>query len=209
MKLNEIFRKHSCDKDRHHYYEVYAKDFEPRRNDPINILEVGIHKGSSHSSWVDYFPNAQVYGIDIFTWPDGSTRITPEQISILKHERVHWLKADSTLPIYSDIKSAWGNVEFDFIIDDGLHTPEANTKTFENLIGFLKDDGIFYVEDVWPLDIMTENEWSHQWMKDRPERYNLDLWDGFAKAINQYKVTKIDLRGPSRMPDSYIVKIEK
>ena len=209
MKLNEIFRKYSCDKDTHHYYEVYAKDFEPRRNDPINILEVGIHKGSSHSSWVDYFPNAQVYGIDIFTWPDGSTRITPEQISILKHERVHWLKADSTLPIYSDIKSAWGDVKFDFIIDDGLHTPEANTKTFENLIGFLKDDGIFYIEDVWPLDIMTENEWSHHWIKNRPERYNLELWNGFAKVINQYKVTNIDLRGPSRMPDSYIVKIEK
>lgn len=204
MNLKEIFTKYSCDKDKHHYYKVYENDFEARRKDPINILEVGIWKGTSHSSWVEYFPNAQIYGIDIFS------RITPEEVPILKHDRVHWIKADSTLPeIQQTIKNEWGEVGFDFIIDDGLHTPEANAKTFENLIYFLKDDGIFYVEDVWPLDIMTQKEWNHTWLKNRPERYSLELWNIFTKAIDGYKITNIDLRESSKMPDSYIVKIQK
>lgn len=204
MNLKQIFTKYSCDKEEHHYYKIYEKDFESRRKDPINILEIGIWKGTSHSSWVEYFPNAQIYGIDIFV------RMLPEEVHILKHNRVHWLKADSTAPeIQKIIKEKWGNVKFDFIIDDGLHTPKANAKTFENLISLLKDDGIFYVEDVWPLDIMTQKEWNCHWIKKRPDRYSLELWNIFAKAIDGYKVTNIDLRESSKMLDSYIVKIQK
>ena len=202
--LKNIMKKYNCDKIEHMYYEVYENDFQHLQKDEIKILEIGIWKGTSHSSWAEYFPNAQIYGIDIFT------RISPEEVPILKNDRMHWIKGDSTSEeVKQRIEEKWGNVKFDIIIDDGLHTPEANAKTFLNLIDRLKSDGTFYIEDVWPLDIMTEQEWNHRWIKSRPEKYNKKSWDIFAKSIENYKVETVDLRQSSHMPDSYIVKVKK
>ena len=48
MDLKEIFVKHKCDKGiKHRYWEIYQKDFESLRNQPINILEIGTFKGES------------------------------------------------------------------------------------------------------------------------------------------------------------------
>jgi len=42
MNLKEIFVKHKCDKGiKHRYWEIYQNDFEPKRKEPINILEIG------------------------------------------------------------------------------------------------------------------------------------------------------------------------
>ena len=200
--LEEIFKKYNCDKLRHHYHKVYEKDFASLRNENINILEVGIWKGTSHSTWHEYFPNAQIYGIDIFS------RMKPEDVKILSEERVHWLKADTTHKETYDIVKEWG-VQFDIIIDDGRHTPEANANTFINLIDFLKEDGSYYIEDVWPLDIMTEKEWNHRWIKSNRSRYNMENWNIMEKSLQNYKVERIDLRASSNILDSYILKIKK
>ncbi len=37
---------------------------------------------------------------------------------------------------------------FDLIIDDGLHTNEANISFFENSFKYLKPDGMFIIEDI-------------------------------------------------------------
>jgi hypothetical protein len=202
--LKKILEKHKCDKNEHMYYEVYEPFLEPMKEEQINILEVGIFKGTSINSWHEYLPNAQIYGIDIFT------RLKPEDVSALKKDRVHWIKADSMDKfVQNTIREQWGGVEFDVIIDDGLHTPEANAKTFENLAPFLRDDGVFYIEDVWPLDIMSDSEWSHSWMKRNPTKYNMNKWKLFEKAIQGYNVKRHDLRKPSNIPDSYIYEIRK
>ena len=202
--LKKIFAKNKCDKNDHMYYEVYEPHLEPMKEQPIRILEVGIFKGTSMKSWYEYLPNADLYGIDIFT------RLKPEDVQILKKDRIHWIQADSMDNSVQDkIIETWDDVKFDIIIDDGLHTPEANAKTFENLIPFLKNDGVFFIEDVWPLDIMTEAEWKHTWLKQRPEKYNMNKWELFEKAIQKYKVKQNDLRKVSGMPDSFIYEIRK
>ena len=186
------------------YYEVYERHLEPIKEQPIRILEVGIFKGTSMESWYEYLPNADLYGIDIFT------RLEPKDVPILNKDRVHWIKADSmNKSIQDEIVETWGGVKFDVIIDDGLHTPEANARTFENLIPFLKDDGAFFIEDVWPLDIMTNVEWKHAWLKQRTEKYNMNKWKIFEKAIQGYKVKQHDLRKFSGKQDSYIYEIRK
>ena len=200
--LKKIFEKNNCDKNEHMYYEVYEPHLEPLKEEPICILEVGIFKGTSMNSWHEYLPNADLYGIDIFT------RLKPENVPALKKDRVHWIQADSTNKTVQDkISDQWGNIKFDVIIDDGLHTPEANAKTFENLMPFLKDDGVFYIEDVWPLDIMTKEKWKHSWMKKNPGKYNMNKWKTFENALEKYRVIKHDLRKVSGIPDSYVYEI--
>lgn len=164
MNLIECFKKYKCDKGLtgpknpvgHYYHLCYEPDMEPLRNESIKILEVGIWRGTSMSAFHDYFPNAELYGIDTFG------RHAPREVEALKRDRTHWLKCSSMDPnIKEQMKLAWDGVtEFDIIIDDGLHTPKANQQTFNNLWSCVKPGGIYYVEDIdprkWPKDFLSE-----------------------------------------------------
>ena len=202
--LKELFDKYGCDKaKKHHYDTVYQPEFEPLQNKPINILEVGVFKGESVAAWLDFFPNANVYGLDIFV------RVQAEDVPILQHPRVKWLKGDSTHPSVSGaIQKAWPDVQFDIIIDDGLHTPEANAQTFKNLFPFLKSSGSYYIEDVWPLDIATIKELQHPWLQKSPEIYNMLKMIMFLNEIEDKQVERFDMRGLSGEGDSYIIKVQ-
>lgn len=203
--LKDLFNKYDCDKSqKHQYHLIYQKEFDKIRNDKINFLEIGVFKGNSLEAWLEYFPNATLYGIDIFT------RVDPFNIPVLKNNRVKYIKADSTSPnVHNLIKDAWPDIQFDVIIDDGLHTPLGNKSTLENLIPFLKDTGAFYIEDVWPLDIMTKSEMSHPWIKSYKNDYTKENMDLFLNLLKQYTVEKFDNRNVSKQPDSVIYKITK
>lgn len=205
--LDKLFRQTKADKGskHHHYHLIYGKDFKNLRGQKISILEVGIWKGASHEAWLEYFPNAMVYGIDTFQ------RIDPNSVPILDHSRMNWMVADSmNAGLPQKIRKEWGqDIQFDIIIDDGKHTPAANTKTFRNLFQFLKPDGSYYVEDAWPLDIMGTDELSHPWIKKNPMDYNMLQMTKFIQEIEQHDVERFDLRDKSGLPDSYIFRIRR
>ena len=202
--LEHLFNRAGCDKSaKHHYHTVYEPEFDTLRNEPINILEVGVFKGDSIKAWLEFFPNATIYGIDIFK------RVRPEEIEVLNHERVKWLKGDSTnIAVRDMVKKQWPRIRFDVIIDDGLHTPDANAKTLHNLFPLLKKNGKFYVEDVWPLDVMTTKEMQHWWVQKYPERYNILEMNKFLKELDGKQTKRFDLRKQSGQPDSYIIRVQ-
>jgi len=201
--LEQLFNKYGCDKSsKHKYHLAYEPEFEQYKDEPINILEVGVFKGDSMRAWLDYFPNATLYGIDIFK------RVNAADIDVLQHERVKWLKADSTnFAVREQIKKEWPRIRFDIIIDDGLHTPDANAKTLINLFPLLKQNGRYYVEDVFPLDIMTTKEMNHPWIRQRQDKYNMLEMTKFLNAVGDKSVRKFDLRKQTGEPDSYIYKV--
>lgn len=216
ISLNFLFNKYGCDKGSdgikgrppHNYNLLYEKDMSKKKNDNINILEIGILRGKSIASFLDYFPKAQIYAIDTFE------RIPPNQIRFINNERVHWIKADSTDTKVSDlIEKSWGDISFDFIIDDGLHTPDANTSTFKNFIKYLKDDGIYYVEDTWPLHLMTEEEIQNtESYRLLPQKlYTKNKMKKFIESLQSYNYTEHDFRNITKSfaPDSYIFRVKK
>lgn len=199
--LSEIFNKHNSDKTmKHMYHLVYEPHFDSIRYSELNILEVGVFKGESINAWLEYFPNATVYGIDIFE------RVKAEDIEILKHPRVKWAKCDSTA---SSIEE-WKDVEFDVIIDDGLHTPTANMLTFQNLSPLLKKGGLYFIEDVWPLELMSTKELEHPWIKNHKDDFVLEDNEKFLYELNQsgMAVTRHDNRNITGHPDSYIIELQ-
>jgi predicted O-methyltransferase YrrM len=203
--LKELFDKYLCDKGtKHNYQQVYEPDFEPLKDKQINILEIGVYKGASTCALVEYFPKAKLYSVDIYE------RVDMNQITILKHNRVKTIKGSSMDPSVVDkMKEEWGkNIKFDIIIDDGMHTPKANRLTFELMFPMLKKSGIYYVEDAWPLDIMTQEERNHRWLTDKPIDYNDTQMELFLDTINKYNVTRHDNR-KGNAADSYIFKITK
>jgi len=186
--MRDCFDRHGCDKGQRHGYErVYEPIFSPVRNKPLRILEIGIFKGASLAAWVDYFPNAEIVGIDTFQ------RIKPADIPILNHERVSWYKHDSTTPI--DIG------HFDIVIDDGLHTHEAQRKTFEC---FMPTADSYFIEDVWALNYMTPAQKEHKWLKRGG--YSKQEYQKMMGAIKPYNVKFHDLRA-RHQPDSFIISV--
>ena len=204
--LKELFDKYDCDKgtEKHHYYKEYEKYFESVREEPINLLEIGTFKGASTRAFHEYFPNATIYTIDIFT------RTKPEDLDILSEKRVKWMKGDSMdASLGVKIKREWGDVKFDFIIDDGAHWPEANRLTFNNCFPFLKNDGVYFIEDVWPLHRMSQAELQHPWIRNRSELYDMLKHNRFMTTLEQYTHKSYDRRKETKCGDTYIIAVTK
>lgn len=202
-QLAKLFNKYNCDKaSKHLYHTVYGPELEHLRDKPINILEVGVFKGASTAAWLEYFPQATIYGLDIFT------RVDPKDIPVLNDPRVKWLRGDSTsLDVITSIKEAWPRIRFDVIIDDGLHTPRANASTLGNLFGLLKTKGIYFIEDVWALDQMTSKQLNDPWIQGHSKDLNHLENQHFLNVLADKNVTRFDLRTKSKHPDSYIIKV--
>ena len=49
----------------HAYTPYYHELFNSKRNWVYNLLEIGVLNGASLRMWRDFFPNAQILGIDI------------------------------------------------------------------------------------------------------------------------------------------------
>jgi hypothetical protein len=145
MTLLECFDKHGCDKGsgRHRYDRFYEPIFEPIRNEPIRLLEIGIFRGASIAAWLDYFPNAQIIGVDNFS------RVPPVQILVLNNPRVSYWACDSTA-LAPQIDKV------DIVIDDGSHDPAAQHATLQHYRPLVKPRGRYFIEDIKARPVGTE-----------------------------------------------------
>ena len=131
-----------------------------------NMTENGI-PGASHRVWRDYFFNAQIYGGDI------------DKKVLFEEERIKTFYLDQLDT--SSIKSMWENIEvenFDIIIDDGLHEPEANYNFFVNSFHKLKNNGVFVIEDV-PNNFLV-------YLKNKLKKYDVEIVVGSTKTKKIY-----------------------
>ena len=62
-----------------------------------------------------------------------------------------------------------GFIKMDLIIDDGIHTLDGYKIFFDNSIEYLKDDGIYIIEDVDPIFL---NELNNHLIKKIYYKYN-------------------------------------
>ena len=153
-KISYFVRKYGSDKILSGYTQVYEPLFYKIKNNVKNVLEIGIgtlqpeipstfvgnpshyphyKPGGSLRVWRDYFENANVYGIDVAEdCRITENRISTEIFSSLDTEKAADFLKDKT---------------FDIIIDDGLHTADAQIQTFKNFFGSLNVGGLYVMED--------------------------------------------------------------
>jgi hypothetical protein len=137
MDINEICLKYKTDKSSnfHNYSEKYEQYFSKLKNEKIKILEIGIQNGYSLKTWCEYFPNAEVYGVDIVN------------CSHLDNDRIKTFICNQTdLDMLNTINENYG--PFDIIIDDGSHVSNHMVTTFNHLFPLLKPNGLYIVEDL-------------------------------------------------------------
>ena len=202
--LVELFDKYGCDKGniKHRYDRVYGPAMEPLRAKSFRMLEIGIFKGNSTEAFIEYCPRVDITGVDIFT------RVDVKDIPILNHPQVHPFKCDSLSGPTEEFKKMAPVLGFDIIIDDGLHTHEAQWKTFENFIPYLKDGGSYFIEDVWAYDHMTEKDKQHSWLKKHGNAFSEDEYKKLLDVIAPYEVIYHDLRA-GYDPDTFILEIKR
>jgi len=121
----------------HTYTTIYEYLFNPIRNTVKNIFECGVNYGSSLRVWRDYFPNANIFGVDI------------DRKTLFAENRIQTDFIDQTNPC--DIQAFFNKFDkdsFDIMIDDGLHTFEAATILLSNSIEYLSNNGLYIIEDL-------------------------------------------------------------
>lgn len=124
----------------HNYTKVYDEYFTSRRNEKLELLELGLgnidsenREGESILMWKEYFPNANIVGIDI------------EDRSFLQRDRIKIYKGNQIDEQF--LNQVCNKHSFDIIIDDCSHINEYTVKTFQILFPKLNKGGIYCIED--------------------------------------------------------------
>ena len=159
--LDVISRKYNLDKNIasgcHNYIPAYTTLFNDIRNNVNHLLEIGIGSiengqmgahisqgyktGNSLKCWSEYFPNAKIYGIDIYEHKELNTEIIHTFVADQSNE-------DNLKSVMSTINS-----EIDIIIDDGSHVGQHQVFSFMTLNKYLSKNGIYVIEDIQPNNI--------------------------------------------------------
>jgi hypothetical protein len=153
-ELGQLFTKYGSDKSRTHNYNVlygYIINKLGRAN-KLNILEIGLgtnnpnlvstmgvggKPGASLYAFKEFCDLANIYGGDV----DKDILFSVDRI---KTAYVDQLNMDT----FASMQASLGNVEYDLVIDDGLHSIGANFNTLLFALKHTKPDGWIVIEDI-------------------------------------------------------------
>lgn len=162
MDLADLFNKYGSDKDRNGYSHLYSIMFDHIKNNKLNVLEIGIgtmtpdaissmkyympdtyKPGASLRAWRDYFINSNIYGVDV----KEDTQFSEERIQTFLCDSTN---SNSVNDLMNPLK-----MKMDIIIDDGWHWDNAQIQTLVNFWPYLKDNGIYIIEDIYPGSLLN------------------------------------------------------
>ena len=131
--LIDLAEKHQPDKLLHNYMPAYELLLAPMRHKVKRVLEIGVLDGTSLRMWADYFPEAEIVGLDI---DEDCQKHAGGRISVVIGDQGK-----------RKVRKALG--EFDLIIDDGSHKAAHQIGTFLQMFpAQLNNGGIYVIEDL-------------------------------------------------------------
>jgi hypothetical protein len=150
FQLEKLFNEMGSDKSTFHdYHLVYGSLFSDRRA-VKNTLEIGLgtnnpdvvsnmgsqgKPGASLFAFREFLPNARIFGADI------------DRRILFQSNRIQTVFVDQTdISSFSELEKL--DFPFDLIIDDGLHSPNANMAVLLYGLGRLSSQGWLVVEDI-------------------------------------------------------------
>lgn len=174
MVIDSLAIKHNTDKSSldHQYTQFYQKYFDTYIKSPKKILELGIYSttnppkidtcGASLKTWAEYYPNATVYGLDLFDFTvldkyynniktmfcncEIRTKEDFEYYQNVTLKEIHSKMEGGKIGLESVVEK-FGS-DFDIIIDDGPHTMASQQIFLGYMFPHLKSNGIFVIEDL-------------------------------------------------------------
>jgi hypothetical protein len=154
-RMCRVMTSHGSDKGGyyHNYTVVYESLFKKRLTQPLHIFELGLgyndlrvtsnmrtagQPGASLRGWRDLFPNALIYGADI------------DRTVLFQEKRIKTFYCDQL--DLDAIQELWEQPELsggaDIIIEDGLHTFDANVSFLRGSLDRVRPNGYYIIEDI-------------------------------------------------------------
>ena len=149
--LKQLLDGYGSDKANYHNYHCLYGVLLKDRAAIAGALEIGIgtnntsivsnmgaagRPGASLRAFQDFLPKAAVYGADI------------DPAILFQEDRINTFFVDQTNPASFDLLAAHLPAELDLVIDDGLHSPDANIETLRFGLQRIKVGGWVVVEDI-------------------------------------------------------------
>lgn len=128
----------------HEYTPIYWDLLNAQREQVRAVFEIGINAGGSLRLWAEFFPNAQIVGIDInsnylFQTPYIASFLCdaadPHAIANVMQKVRHWRD-------FSQV------TKYDLIVDDGSHDLGHQCIAVQTMPQYLSDIGVMVVEDI-------------------------------------------------------------
>lgn len=150
--LCELAIKYGTDKITWGYTPIYFDKLNERRHEVKNVLEVGVcgnrdipnnRTGASLFVWRDFFPNAQIIGLDNDrNWMvEGEERIRTFCVDAYDSAALDKVLVDA------------GVSNFDFICDDAVHDPVPQICLINDLWPWMAPGALYAMEDVCPYKL--------------------------------------------------------
>ena len=223
-ELCEIGKKYDTDKSSqrlnvtntrhcHPYTLFYDGLFNTRKNEKLEIAELGILDGASLLMWQEYFSNSNIHGFEY------SELLINKFKKEHNNERISLTKIDVTNK--DSILNGFGNNKYDIIIEDTTHQFDDQIRVIENTYMNLKPGGILISEDVFKsyketdyinkLAPILENFQDYYFVSLDHVNRNSTGWDNdklFILVKNYNIQNKITIITPSYRIDN-LLKLEK
>ena len=199
-KMCRVMTRNGSDKGRfHNYTTVYSALFGKLRNQALRIFELGLgtnnpqiafsmglsgRPGASVRGWRDLFPNALVYGADI------------DRNILFEEDRIKTFYCDQLDE--NAIRALWSEPSLregmDIIIDDGLHTFEANVSFLKESLEHLRPRGVYVVEDIH---------------KDTVKEWRSVLEANYSKQFPNHEFALVELPHPYNHADNNMLIVRR
>ena len=148
--LKTLAAKYGTDKLEHGYIDFYEHHLP---KNPKKILEIGVKEGASIRMWQEYFPEAEIHGLDLFI-----------EFPVPSITGIHWHKGNQCDWRLMEILR---REDFDVIIDDGSHNSRDQMITFFGMYNgkyyFIED---LYDDDFWRDGLPKEMTAKHFFYND-------------------------------------------
>jgi trans-aconitate methyltransferase len=143
-RLYDIGARHGTDKaGQRQLLHVYEEYFEELRATELVLVEIGVLGGASLRMWREYFPRAQIFGIDVD--PEAEAH-ADDRITVL-------IGSQSDTRFLDTVLERTGRP--DIVLDDGSHHARDQITTLLHFWRHVKPGGIYVVEDLH-TSYMTE-----------------------------------------------------
>jgi len=120
----------------HGYMRWYGRHFDPIRHQVQRVLEIGVQTDRSIKMWEEYFPNAEIIGLDI----------DPACKAYSGGRRTVVIGDQSDESFMDSLGRTFG--PFDVVIDDGSHIPDHILLGFQKLFPYLTENALYVMEDI-------------------------------------------------------------
>jgi len=154
LTLKNLFDNYGSDKG-NMYFPLYINILEKYKNlNDMRLLEIGLGTndpllistmgnsgkyrcGGSLRAFRDYLPNTFIFGADV----DKQCLFSEKNINTFYVDQLE-------LKTFDELYKNCGNLNYDIIIDDGLHSIGANLNTIIFALHHINKNGIIVIEDI-------------------------------------------------------------